>query len=307
MTAELAGQRLDQGATRLFGEYSRSRLKEWILSGELRVNGEPCLPRHKLHAGDQLTLNALLAPAERWEPQALALTVVHEDAAVLVIDKPAGLVVHPAAGHPDGTLLNALLHHCPELGAVPRAGIVHRLDRDTTGLMVVAKTLSSHTALVSQLQARSVKRCYQAVVCGTLRAGGTISAPMGRHPAQRTRMAVVRSGGKEAITHYRVRERFPAHTLLNLDLETGRTHQIRVHMAHLGYPLVGDPAYGGRLRLPPGCPALLRDALQGFRRQALHAWRLELQHPDSGLSLSWEAPLPADLQALLQALREAAR
>ncbi len=305
VTTELAGQRLDQAAARLFADYSRSRLKTWILSGELRVNGALCQPRHKLSVGDQLTLRAVPDADERWQAQPLGLSVVYEDAALLVIDKPAGLVVHPAAGHRDGTLLNALLHYCAGLAAVPRAGIVHRLDRDTTGLMVVAKTLASHASLVAQLQARSVKRRYQAVVNGTLRAGGTINEPMGRHPAQRTRMAVVRAGGKEAITHFRIGERFPAHTLLNIDLETGRTHQIRVHMAYLGHPLVGDPVYGGRLRLPPGAPEPLREALLGFRRQALHAWHLALCHPDTGRGMAWEAPLPADLSALLQALREA--
>ena len=305
VTVSLEGLRLDQGAAQLFDEFSRSRLKAWILSGELLVNGERCQPRHKLTEGDRLELKATLESDQSWQPEDIGLTVVFEDEVLLVINKPVGLVVHPAAGHRDGTLLNALLHHCPQLAQLPRAGIVHRLDKDTSGLMVVAKQLSSHANLVSQLQARSVKRSYQALARGTLVAGGTVSADLGRHPVHRKKMAVVQAHGKEAITHYRVLERFPAHTLLRLNLETGRTHQIRVHMAHIGHPLVGDPVYGGRLSLPPAADETLHRALADFRRQALHAWRLALVHPGNQRRVSWEAPLPPDMEYLLQQLRGA--
>jgi len=302
---DLAGRRCDQIAAILFAEYSRSRLKSWIVAGELTVNGESCLPRARLQAGDELRLDALQQAEGEWQAQAMDLSVVYQDQSLLVVDKPAGLVVHPAAGHHDGTLLNALLHRCPELAQLPRAGIVHRLDKDTTGLMVVARQLTSHTHLVAQLQARTVKRQYLALVNGVLRSGGTVQAPLGRHPVQRKQMAVVGHGGKEAITHYRVVERFAAHTLLQLDLETGRTHQIRVHMAHLGHPLLGDPVYGGRLQLPPACSEELREALRGFRRQALHAWRLGLVHPQTAETIRWQTALPADMLAVLHLLRHA--
>lgn len=235
-------------------------------------------------------------------PQALPLEIVFEDEHLLVVNKPSGLVVHPAAGNPDGTLLNRLLHHAPELATLPRAGIVHRLDKDTTGLLVVAKTLPAHKGLVEQLQARSIKREYRALVVGVLVTGGTVEGAVGRHPVERTRMAVV-SGGKPAVTHYRVIERLPAHTFLKVELETGRTHQIRVHLAHIRHPLVGDPLYGGRPRLPKGGTEDQIRALQGFRRQALHAVRLRLTHPVSGQVLEWEAPIPEDFRGLLSALR----
>jgi 23S rRNA pseudouridine1911/1915/1917 synthase len=228
---------------------------------------------------------------------------VFEDDDLLVINKPPGLVVHPAAGNPDGTLLNALLHHAPDLAALPRAGIVHRLDKDTSGLMMVARNLAAHTRLVADLQARDIRREYLAVVNTVLTAGGEVDAPIGRHPVDRKRMAVV-SGGKPAVTHYRVVERYRAHTLVRLRLETGRTHQIRVHMAHIHCPVTGDPVYGGRLRQPRGAGELLRTVLQGFRRQALHAERLAFRHPGSGEPVSWEAPVPPDMQELIEALRE---
>ena len=231
------------------------------------------------------------------------MELVYEDDHLLVVNKPAGLVVHPAAGNPDGTLQNALLHHDPALVDLPRAGIVHRLDKDTTGLMVVAKTASAHKTLVEALQAREVKREYRALVTGKPTAGGTVEAPIGRHPAKRTRMAVV-SSGKHAITHYRIAERFRIHTLLAVNLETGRTHQIRVHMAHLHYPLVGDPVYGGRVKLPPAADEQTRQMLQSFRRQALHAYRLGLRHPATGEPMQWQADIPEDMQALLECLRE---
>jgi 23S rRNA pseudouridine1911/1915/1917 synthase len=299
-----SGMRFDQIAALLFGEFSRSRLKSWILSGELLVNGQRRQPRDKLWPGDQLLLAASLDVEQAWQAQAIDLDIVYEDEALLVINKPAGLVVHPAAGHRDGTLLNALLHHCPSLAELPRAGIVHRLDKDTTGLMVVARQLGSHKQLVAQLQARSVKRRYLAVVAGTPLSGGTVKQPMGRHPVQRQKMAVTAGRGKEAITHYRLVERFAAHSLLQLQLETGRTHQIRVHMAWLGYPLVGDPVYGGRLKIPEAAPEGLQRGLREFRRQALHATRLGLEHPLSGETMHWHAPMPDDMAALVALLRQ---
>jgi 23S rRNA pseudouridine1911/1915/1917 synthase len=238
-------------------------------------------------------------------PQDIPLDIRYQDDQLLVINKPAGLVVHPAAGNPDGTLQNALLHYDPALASLPRAGIVHRLDKDTSGLMVVARSLAAHKSLVEQLQARSVHREYLALVQGQVTAGGSVDAPVGRHPRDRLRMAVVPSG-KPALTHYRVLERFPAHTLLLVRLETGRTHQIRVHMASIHHPLVGDPLYGGRARVPRGASDGLRDALSDFRRQALHARRLELRHPATGEAVAWEAEMPADFAGLLDALREAA-
>ena len=298
---DLAGLRLDQALARLFPDYSRSCLKHWIEAGRVAVNGETRRPRDRLGGGE----TSELTPAEEIQaedhPQDIPLDIVFEDEDLIVIDKPAGLVVHPAAGHHDGTLVNALLHHAPELAGLPRAGIVHRLDKDTTGLMVVAKSLRAHTALVAQLQARTVKRRYLALVQGWVTAGGTIDAPIGRHPVDRKRFAVTPTG-KAAVTHYRVAEHFPHHTLLRVYLETGRTHQIRVHMAHLRHPLVGDPQYG-RLRLPPGAGEALTEALRAFRRQALHAEKLTLAHPADGRQMSWKAPLPEDFAALLATLR----
>ena len=242
------------------------------------------------------------APVETL-PEAIPLAVVYEDDELIVIDKPAGLVVHPAAGHQDGTLLNALLYHVPDIANVPRAGIVHRLDKDTTGLMVVAKTLEAHTKLVAQLQARSVSRIYEAIVIGVITSGGTIDAPIGRHGVQRQKMAVV-DAGKVAVSHYRVLERFRAHTHTRVKLETGRTHQIRVHMSHIGYPLVGDPVYGGRFRIPPVASQTLVQTLREFPRQALHARFLELDHPATGVRMKWESPLPEDFLWLLSLLRQ---
>ncbi|GAB3369925.1 23S rRNA pseudouridine(1911/1915/1917) synthase RluD [Azotobacter armeniacus] len=260
-------------------------------------------PRDIVHGGALLELDAEQQAQGEWVAQAIELDIVHEDEQILVLNKPAGLVVHPAAGHADGTLLNALLHHVPGLVKVPRAGIVHRLDKDTTGLMVVAKTLQAQTRLVEQLQARSVSRIYEAIVVGVITAGSTVDAPIGRHGQQRQRMAVV-EGGKPAVSHYRVLERFRTHTHTRIKLETGRTHQIRVHMAHIGYPLVGDPVYGGRFRIPPAASPTLVQALKEFPRQALHARFLELDHPLSGERLKWEASLPDDLVWLLTLLRQ---
>lgn len=300
--AEKAGQRLDVVAAELFGDFSRGRLQEWIKQGQLLVDGEQRRPKDKVAGGEQLELQAELEPEGDWQAQSIPLDVIHEDSELLIINKPAGLVVHPAAGNPDGTLLNALLHHAPELRNLPRAGIVHRIDKDTTGLLVVARTLKAQNSLVQQLQARTMGREYEAVVQGAMIGGGSVDQPIGRHPTQRIKMAVVRDG-KPALTHYRIATRFNDYTHIRVQLETGRTHQIRVHMAHIGYPLVGDPVYGGRLRLPSGISDGLAGTLRRFGRQALHAAKLELTHPDSGEVMTWHAPLPQDMVELLQQLQ----
>jgi len=297
----LAGRRLDQALAELFPDYSRTLLQRWIRQGRVTVDGAVPRPRDKLSGGERIALQPAEEKRETCVAQDIPLNIVFEDEHLIVIDKPAGLVVHPAAGHHDGTLQNALLHHDPSLATLPRCGIVHRLDKDTSGLMVVARSLRAHKSLVEQLQARTVKRRYLALVQGQVVAGGTVDAPIGRHPVDRKRFAVTPTG-KEAVTHYRVAERFPHHTLLRVALETGRTHQIRVHMAHLRLPLVGDPHYG-RLRLPPGASEALTAALRNFRRQALHAEKLSLVHPESGKTVSWKSPLPADFQRLLETMR----
>jgi 23S rRNA pseudouridine1911/1915/1917 synthase len=299
----LAGHRLDQVLAELFADFSRSRLQQWVKAGNVTVDGKTLRPKDKLLGGERILLTVQLVQETPFEPEPIPLDIVYEDESLLVINKPAGLVVHPATGNWKGTLLNALLHHVPALAQVPRAGIVHRLDKATTGLLVVAKTLESQTALVEQLQARSFTREYDAVVNGVLTGGGTVNEPIGRHPVDRKRMAVVRTG-KEAVTHYRVAERFRAHTHIKVRLETGRTHQIRVHMAHQRYPLIGDPVYGGRLRLPPASGEALIQMLRGFSRQALHASRLGLEHPLSGEYMEWQVPLPDDMEELLRVLRE---
>lgn len=314
---ELGGKRFDQIAAELFPDYSRARLQQWIKSGELTVDGAARQVKDKLIAGARLALQAQLQPVDEWQAEAIDLNIVYEDDDLLVIDKPAGLVVHPAAGHAQGTLLNALLHHLPALITVPRAGIVHRLDKDTTGLMVVAKNLTAQAHLVDQLQARSVHREYDAIVAGVLISGGTVNAPIGRHPQDRKRQAVfdkqrgvnkghVQPGSniKEAITHYRVVQRFRAHTHIRCLLETGRTHQIRVHMAHIKHPLLGDPVYGGRFKIPPGMQAQSIEFIRAFPRQALHARKLELLHPRSGDLLQWQSRVPDDIQELLDYLRD---
>ena len=298
-----AGRRFDAVLAELFPEYSRSRLAEWIKSGDARLDGREARPRDPVHGGETVSLVAAPEIQTRSEPEDIALDVLYEDAEVFVIDKPPGLVVHPGAGNPAGTLVNALLHRDPALAQLPRAGIVHRLDKDTSGVMVVARTLPAHTALVEQLSARAVHRQYLAVVVGALVAGGRVDAPIDRHPRDRLRQAV-REDGREAVTHYRLRERFRAHTLLECRLETGRTHQIRVHMAHIKHPIIGDPLYGGPLKLPKGADDRLIERLRGFRRQALHAEVLEFAHPISGAPIRCAAPIPADMQALLAALRD---
>lgn len=298
---EQSGKRLDQIAAHLFPDFSRARLQSWIKQGQLLVNGKHLRPKDKLQEGDSLVVAAELEALDAWEAQPLALNIVYEDEYLLVLNKSAGTVVHPAAGNYSGTLLNGLLHHCSGLQELPRAGIVHRLDKDTTGLMVVAKTLQSHAYLVNLLQERNISREYEAIVQGVLTGGGTIDAPIGRHPVNRKKQAV-NANGRHAVTHYRVAKRFRAHTHVHVKLETGRTHQIRVHMAHINHSLVGDPAYGGRFQVPAACTPELSEALRGFRRQALHAARLTFVHPVSAEEMTWEAPLPDDIQALLVTL-----
>ena len=300
--ADAGGLRFDQALARLFPEFSRTRLQSWIRSGRARIDGRTLRPKDRVYAGATVVLEPEDDAEVDAQPENLPLEIVHEDAALLVINKAPGQVVHPGAGNRDGTLLNALLHHAPELARLPRAGIVHRLDKDTSGLLVVARTLKAHKRLVEQLQARTMRREYAAVAVGRLISGGTVEGQIGRHPLDRTRFAV-RDSGKPAVTHYRIVERFPRHTRLRVSLETGRTHQIRVHMAHIRYPLVGDPLYGGRLRIPTDAREPLASVLRQFRRQALHAETLGLVHPDSGTRCEWRAEPPEDLQNLLRVLR----
>jgi len=299
-----AGRRFDQALAEMFPDYSRSRLSGWIKSGAVTLDGAVAPPRQLLRGGEQVRLQVELENEVTSAPEDIALDIVHEDEHLLVLNKPAGLVVHPGAGNPAGTLLNALLHHDPKLAELPRAGIVHRLDKDTSGLMVVARTLPTYTALVDLLSRHEVERQYEAVVLGTMVAGGTVDEPIGRSMGDRLRQAVRdEEDGKRAVTHYRLRERFRAHSLLQCQLETGRTHQIRVHLAHINHPLVGDPLYGGGLKLPKGASAELIAMLRGFRRQALHAEKLSFIHPITSEALSFSVERPADQLALIEALR----
>ena len=295
------GMRLDQVAAELFPDYSRNRLATWIKEGRLMVDGRTVKPRDKATASAQVTLMVTHEPVIDWQPQRLPLDIIFEDEHILVVNKPAGVVVHPAAGHADGTLVNALLAHAPELDALPRGGIVHRLDKETSGIMFVARTSLAHKSLVAQLSERTVSRTYCAVCAGALTGGGKIDAPIDRHPMARTKMAVV-ADGKPAVTHYRIAHRFKHYTQLQVNLETGRTHQIRVHMAHRKWPLIGDPVYGGRQRVPAGASELLMSTLRGFPRQALHAQALEFEHPASGDWMEFETDLPDDLVNLLEVL-----
>lgn len=298
------GQRLDQAIAELFADFSRSRLKEWLLDGKVQVNGEVVTkPRTKVMGGEEITLQAELEDEERWEAQDIPLDIVYEDDDIIVINKPRDFVVHPGAGTPDGTVLNALLHHYPDIAEVPRAGIVHRLDKDTTGLMVVAKTVPAQTRLVRALQKRNITREYEAIAIGRMTAGGKVDQPIGRHSTKRTLMAVAPLG-KPAVTHYRVAEHFREHTRIRLRLETGRTHQIRVHMSYLQHPLLGDTAYGGRARIPTGASQELTDMIRGFDRQALHAVMLRFEHPITGEELEFHAPVPDDMVAMTEALRK---
>jgi 23S rRNA pseudouridine1911/1915/1917 synthase len=302
---EMAGQRLDSALARLLPEHSRTRIKGWIEAGAVTVERRSCKPRDLVEAGARVQLQmASDAPAQpEILPEAIALRVVHEDRDVLVIDKPAGLVVHPGAGNPRHTLQNALLGYDPTLAVLPRAGLIHRLDKDTSGLLVVARSPQAQTSLSRQLEARSMSREYLAACVGVMTGGGTVDEPIGRHRGDRLRMAI-RVSGRPAVTHYRVLERFRAHTFLSVKLETGRTHQIRLHLSHIKYPIVGDPVYGGRFGLPRGASADLAQALRGFKRQALHAATLGFEHPRTGKGLTFQAPVPADFAQLLAILRE---
>ena len=297
------GHRLDQALAELFPDYSRSRIKEWILDNRVQVNDKIInKPKEKMLGGEKIEVDALIEEDVRWEPQNIPLNIVYEDDDILVINKPRDLVVHPGAGNPDGTVLNALLYRYPEIVNVPRAGIVHRLDKDTTGLMVVAKTVPAQTHLVEALQRREITREYEAVATGRMTAGGLVNEPISRHPTKRTHMAV-HPMGKPAVTHYRVMEHFRAHTRLRLRLETGRTHQIRVHMAHIHHPLIGDQLYGGRPRPLKGASEEFRETLRRFDRQALHATMLRLYHPITGIEMEWHAPLPDDMVELIRVLK----
>jgi len=298
---ELASQRLDQALAALFADITRSQLQQWIEDGRVLLNGRVPRKRDKVKEGDAVEILAPPPAEGSWKAQAIPLEIVHEDGDILVINKPPGLVVHPGAGNPEGTLLNALLNHAPALAVLPRAGIVHRLDKDTSGLMVVAKTERARQHLIEQLQEHSVEREYLTIVNGVMVAGGTIDAPIGRHRTQRTRMAVSERG-KPAVSHYRVMKKYRAHTLVQVKLESGRTHQIRVHMAHLHYPVVGDPVYGGRLKIPAGADERLKNELRCFKRQALHALKLSLTHPGTGKRVQWATSVPEDMSKLMEAL-----
>jgi 23S rRNA pseudouridine1911/1915/1917 synthase len=296
-----AGRRLDQALAELVTDVTRAQVQQWIADGRVRLDGVVPRKRDKLAGGENIEIDVPPARDTSHRAQPIALDIVHEDAAILVVNKPPGLVVHPGAGNPEGTLLNALLHHVPQLARLPRAGIVHRLDKDTSGLMVVAKTEGARQNLIAQLAARTVEREYAALVNGVMIAGTTIEAPIGRHRVDRRRMAVT-SQGKEAISHVRVLKKYRAHTLVHVRLESGRTHQIRVHLAHIGFPVVGDPVYGRRLLLPKGASDALITLLRGFRRQALHALKLSLVHPESGEHVRWASSVPKDMGEVMEAL-----
>ncbi|AHF01331.1 23S rRNA pseudouridine synthase D [Thiomicrospira aerophila AL3] len=299
------GARLDATIAKAFTDYSRSRLQAWLKDGRVTVDGVVITkPRHTLLGGELVSVMPLEEDETQQVAQSMELDIVYEDAAILVINKTAGLVVHPGAGNPDGTLLNGLLAYAPALRQVPRAGIVHRLDKDTTGLMVVAKTLQAQHHLVDQLQRHDVERVYDAIVVGNMISGGTVNKPIGRHVTDRKKMAVRVAGGKAAVSHYRVAEKFRAHTHVKVSLETGRTHQIRVHMSHLGFPLLGDPLYGSKLRIPKQMMPEFIEILKGFKRQALHAGVLSLTHPVSGKTMKWKAAMPDDMGLLIDILRD---
>ena len=301
---ELAGQRLDVVLAELVPDYSRNRLKQWLLEGQILLDGQQAKPKTRVYGDQQLQLDIKVADVdEMCVPEDIPLNIVYEDESLIVVNKPAGLVVHPAAGHRQGTLQNALLYFDKTLADVPRAGIVHRLDKDTSGLMVVARPLASHKYLVNQIQQRDVHREYQTLVHGVMTGGGTVDQPIGRHAHDRIRMTV-REDGRPSVTHYRVLDRYRVYTHLHVELETGRTHQIRVHMQHLRHPVVGDPVYAGRSRLPAGADENFLELLKNFKRQALHAWRLSLNHPETGELIQWEAPLPEDMENLIAGMKE---
>lgn len=303
---ELSGMRLDQALAKLLPDYSRTQIQEWIKNANLTVDNKHPRTKDLVIGGEQIIIEAVKKIQPAWAAQPIALDVVYEDDALLVINKPIGMVVHPAAGNPDSTLVNALLHHAPQLQELPRAGIVHRLDKDTSGLLVIAKTQAALIHLGRQMRDRTITRIYQAVVNGILISGTTINMPISRHPIQRKRMAVSEAG-KPAVTHFRVVEKFRDHTRIKVKLETGRTHQIRVHMAAIHHAVVGDQVYGGRLQLPKGATPELVTMLRQFKRQALHAQRLELTHPVTQKRISWKVPLPDDMQHLLRVLRDDAQ
>ncbi len=302
LPTELAGLRLDQALAKSLPDYSRTEIRHWIDQQNITVNGLPPRASTKVHGEEVVIVTAEPKKQPIFIAEAIPLTIVHEDDAIIILNKPAGMVVHPAAGNPNRTLLNALLHHCPALADLPRAGIIHRLDRATSGLLVIAKTVSALKQLTIQMRARSVKRIYQAIVTGVPISGGTVDAPIGRHPIKRKQMSVT-DMGKPSVTHYRIAEKYRHHARLRVELETGRTHQIRVHMAHIRHPLIGDPVYGGRLQLPKGASAELVAQLRQFKRQALHAETLGLIHPITKAFVQYDCPLPADMTALIEALR----
>lgn len=300
---EMAGMRLDQVLAELFADYSRSKLQTWIKSGRVQVNGLTLKAKDKLDGGELISLDAEPEVIIHAEPEAIPLEIIFEDDSLLIVNKPAGLVVHPAVGNWHGTLLNALLNHDASLETLPRGGIIHRIDKDTSGLLMIAKTLQAHNSLTEQLQERTINREYLAITRGRMTAGGTVDEPIGRHPHDRLRY-MVRESGKEAVTHYRVVQRFARHTLIRVKLETGRTHQIRVHMAHIRFPLLGDPVYGGRFQMPANCNEALEKELRSFKRQALHAEKLGLQHPVTDEYMEWEQAMPEDMARLLAALAD---
>jgi len=298
----LSGHRLDQALAQLFPQYSRTQHQLWIRNGQVTVDGRTLRPRDKVQAEQTVQISTEWERETQAQAQDIPLNIVYEDEALIVIDKPAGLVVHPGAGNPDGTLVNALLHFDPKLDTLARAGLIHRLDKDTSGLLVVARSLETYNALIQAMQAREIKREYEALVQGVFISGGIIKTPIGRHPRQRTQMAVVKSG-KPAITHYRIIKKFRGHTHIRIRLETGRTHQIRVHLSHLGYPVVGDKTYLKHLKLPRGMSETAKGAVKIFPRQALHATKLELLHPKSGKLLTLKSSIPDDIQQLLNILK----
>jgi len=296
------GQRIDQVAATIWSDFSREKLKQWLKEGHLLVNGNSVKPKYKCEGFELLTLEVELEAQTRSLPEDIPLDIVYEDEDIIVVNKPVGMVVHPGAGNSSGTLVNALLHHYPKSAELTRAGLVHRIDKDTSGLLVVAKNLEAQFSLSKQLAKKTVYRVYDLIVYGNVIAGGTVDEPIKRHPVDRVKMAVL-PGGKDAVTHYNVKERFQHFTRIQARLETGRTHQIRVHMAHINHPLVGDPLYGGRPRPPKGASEAFINTLRGFDRQALHATMLRLYHPITGIEMEWHAPLPQDMVDLIDALK----